>query len=169
MGEDGVKMGGSYYNKIKKKRIYILMSNKLLFNAIIKIIENANFTLDKGDIINLEKEYTHLFYSGVSYKKSKKYFSVELLKYSLYFFNEYYSRVKKIYVDDILENFLVCLLISSKFIEDDCLENDILCTIFDLNIKKVNKMEFKIINMLDYNLFVENHNITNFIKEIQRK
>lgn len=145
------------------------MSNYLLFDIIIKIIRKCNFILDKTDIKNIKKEYNDLLLYGKKYKKCDMFFTIELMKYSLYFFNQLYNKMEKIYIEDILQNFLVCILLASKFIEDDCLENGILCEIFYLNKRRVNKMEIKVINILEYNLFVENHNINNFIKEIQRK
>jgi hypothetical protein len=145
------------------------MSHDLLFNFIINIVKKANFYLDKKDIKNLKSEYSNLLQCLNKFKRVKSYFSIEVLKYSLYYFNNLYNKITKIYIDDILVNFLICTMISSKFVEDECLENNILCNIFDLNLKLINKMEFKIINILDFNLFIENTNINSFIQEIQRK
>jgi hypothetical protein len=145
------------------------MSNEQLFNVIINIVKKANFYLDKKDIKNLKKEYGNFLQCLNKFKKVKSYFSIEVLKYSIYYFHQLYNKMTKIYIDDIIVNFLICIMISSKFIEDDCLENNILCDIFELNIKVINKMEFKIINVLDFNLFIENTFINNFIVEMQRK
>lgn len=145
------------------------MSHDLLFNFIINIVKKANFYLDKKDIKNLKSEYSNLLLCLNKFKRVKSYFSIEVLKYSLYYFNNLYNKITKIYIEDILVNFLICTMISSKFVEDECLENNILCNIFDLNLKLINKMEFKIINILDFNLFIENTNINSFIQEIQRK
>lgn len=145
------------------------MAHKQLFNVIINIVKKANFYLDKKDIKNLKKEYGNFLQCLNKFKKVKSYFSIEVLKYSIYYFDQLYNKMTKIYIDDIIVNFLICIMISSKFIEDDCLENNILCDIFELNIKVINKMEFKIINVLDFNLFIENTFINNFILEMQRK
>lgn len=145
------------------------MAHEQLFNVIINIVKKANFYLDKKDIKNLKKEYGNFLQCLNKFKKVKSYFSIEVLKYSIYYFDQLYNKMTKIYIDDIIVNFLICIMISSKFIEDDCLENNILCDIFELNIKVINKMEFKIINVLDFNLFIENTFINNFILEMQRK
>lgn len=137
----------------------------IVLNLILHIIEQSNFYLDKTDLKNLEAKFEE--FSLIAFeKKNKKFFSLEVIKYSLYYFQKYYQIKTMIYVEDILLDFIVCFLISNKFIEDHGLDNARLCKIFNLNLRDVNKHEFDIVNKLDFKLYIQSTIINNHIYQM---
>jgi hypothetical protein len=140
----------------------------IVFNLIIHIIEDSNFYLDKTDLKNLEAKFEEFSNIAVK-KKNRKFFSLEVIKYAIYYFQKYYQIKTILYVEDILLDFIVCFLISNKFIEDNGLDNGRLCRLFHLNLRDVNKHEFDIVNKLDFKLYIQSTMINNHIYNMLSK
>lgn len=136
----------------------------LLLNILINIIKKFDFELDNSDIKYLKLQYIKFYNLSKSLKR--RHLNLSIIKHSVYYFYLYYQNINEIYIEDILINFLICFLLANKYIEDDSLYNKEICSKFYLNLKTFNNMEVDLIKSLNYNVYIQDNNLKNFVSEI---
>lgn len=140
----------------------------LLPEILFRILKKFDFQITKSEKTTIRKSYNEFYSKFINTETKKKHFTYHILKYAIYYFYKYYEKLDYIYIEDTIPNLLICFLISQKFIEDDSMYNDDICKKFELNLKTVNRIEIQILNLLNYDLFIQENVMAEFVDEINK-
>ena len=155
------------------------------FDNNFSIIQYFSFTLNDYIIQNekkkVQKNSSHYYDSDFSCKTIPN-ISIEdylkrIIKYTQ--LEESTLIIALIYIDRILENknfklskynvfrvLLSAILIAIKYNEDEIYDNSCFAEIFGLNIKELNKLESKFLELIDFKLFTSNEELELYFNKL---